>query len=202
MSASLTALIEASVNRVLRLDPDTLQRLAALDGKVIHLRLTGAPAVEIFVLPSATGVQMVDNHPTQADVTLTGDIPVFGRLMLRTVLPEVSAAGELKISGDIELGSQFQQILKNIDIDWEEQTARVVGDVMAHQLGNTLRGLRRWSQQAWRTVGDNTVEYWQEENRMLPTRFRVDAWRESVQALHSETERLAQRIERIREKIK
>ncbi|MBI3545030.1 MAG: SCP2 sterol-binding domain-containing protein [Gammaproteobacteria bacterium] len=202
MSALFTALIEASVNRVLRLDPDTLQRLAPLTGKVIHLRLTGAPAVEIFVLPSATGLQIVDHHSTEPDVTLAGDIPIFGRLMLRPVLPDIAAAGELKISGDIELGSQFQQIMKNIDIDWEEQTARVAGDVMAHQLGNTLRGLRQWSQQAWRTVGDNTVEYWQEESRALPTRFRVDAWRESVQTLQNQTDSLAQRIERLREKIK
>ncbi len=202
MPSSFTPLLEATVNRVLRLDPDTLARLSALKGKVIRLRLASESPVEIFVLPSENGFQLAENHPTEPDVTMSGDIPVFGRLILRRVLPGVAAAGEVQISGDIELGNQFQQILKNIDIDWEEQTARLVGDVMAHQMGNSLRGLRRWSRQAWQTLGDNTVEYWQEESRLLPGRLRVDAWRQAVETLRHETDRLQQRIDAMQEKIK
>lgn len=202
MPSSFTPLLEASVNRVLRLDPDTLTRLSALKGKVIRLRLASTPPVEIFVLPSENGLQLAENHSTEPDVTLTGDIPVFGRLILRRVLPNVAAASEVQISGDFELGNHFQQILKNIDIDWEEQTARVVGDVMAHQLGNSVRGLRRWSRQAWQTLGDNTAEYWQEESRLLPARSRVDTWRQAVETLRHETDRLQQRVDSLQEKIK
>lgn len=202
MPSSFTPLLEATVNRVLRLDPDTLTRLSALTGKVIRLRLASTPPVEILVLPSENGLQLAENHSTEPHVTLAGDIPVFGRLLLRRVLPDMAAAGEVQISGDIELGQQFQQILKNIDIDWEEQTARVVGDVMAHQIGNGVRGLRRWSRQVWRTLGANTAEYWQEESRLLPTRLRVDAWQQAVEALRHETDRLQQRVDAMQEKIK
>ena len=73
---------------------------------------------------------------------------------------------------------------------------------MAHQIGNGLRGLRRWSRQAWQTLGDNTVEYWQEESRLLPTRLRVGAWQQAVEALRHETDRLQKRVDAMQEKIK
>ncbi len=96
-----------------------------IQGKVIRLRLGGTDPVEIFVLPSETGVSLRGRHDGTPDVTLAGDIPVFAKLALRRVVPEVVADGEVQISGDIDLGQRFQRLLEKIDIDWEEQAARV-----------------------------------------------------------------------------
>ena len=192
-------ILDETVNRVLQLDPDTLARLGELEGKVIRLRISGSIPFEIFVLPSKTGLSLHEHHDGEPDVTLTGDVPVFARFALRRVMPDVVAAGEVQISGDIDLGRRFQQLLDKIDIDWEEQTARVLGDVAAHQLGNALRNLRGWSTQTWRTLGDDFVEYLQEESRLLPRRSRAETFREAVESLRLEVERLEQRFERLRE---
>lgn len=199
MPFPFTTLLEATVNRVLRLDPDTLVRLGELEDKVIRWRISGTIPFEIFVLPSKTGLSLHEHHDGAPDVTLTGDVPVFARLALRRVLPNVEAAGEVQISGDIDLGRRFQQLLEKIDIDWEEQTARVLGDVAAHQLGNALRDLHGWSTQTWHTLGDDFVEYLQEESRLLPRRSRAESFREAVESLRLEVERLEQRFERLRE---
>src|SRR3989344_7772241 len=108
MSLSITALTEETINRILRLDPDTLARLGELQGKVIRLRLGGADPVEIFVLPSDTGVSLRGHYDGAPDVTLAGDIPVFAKLALRRSVPNVVADGEVQISGDIDLGKRFQ----------------------------------------------------------------------------------------------
>ena len=199
MSSAFTTLLEAVINRVLRLDPDASARCGDLADKVIRLRITGANPFEIFVLPSETGLRLRARHEGAADVTLTGDFPVFARLALRRVAPDVVAAGELQISGDIDLGQRFQRLLESVDIDWEEQVARVTGDVAAHQLGNVLRDLRRWSKQAAQTMRMDTAEYLQEESRWLPSRARAEAFRAAVETLRREAENLEQRFERLRE---
>lgn len=195
----LTSLLEEVVNRALRLDSATLTRLAELEGKVIRLRTSGDSLFEIFVLPDASGLRLRTEHDREPDVTLTGDIPVIFRFALRRIIPEVVAEGEVQISGDINLGQRFQRLLEQADIDWEEQAARVLGDVPAHQLGNVLRDLGGWSKQALGTLKQDVSEYLQEESRLLPVRSRAGAFRRSVETLQRDLESLEQRLARLRE---
>lgn len=199
MSSSFTTLLEEVANRALRLDPATLARLAELEGKAIRLRTAGDSPFEIFVLPDASGLRLRQQHDREPDVTLTGDIPVIFRFALRRFVPDVVAAGEVQISGDISLGQRFQRLLEQADIDWEEQAARVLGDVPAHHLGNALRDLGGWSRQALHTLKQDIGEFLQEESRLLPVRPRADAFRRSVESLERDLANLEQRLARLRE---
>lgn len=185
--------LEAVINRLLRLDPDTLARLGELDGKCILLRLTGAGEdTDVFLFPSAAGLRLRATHDGPPDVTLRGDVPVFARLALGG--DGRARVGELQISGDIELGQHFQRLLKQIDLDWEEQAARVVGDTAAHQVGRAARGLRAWARAGRDTLRQDTREYLVEEIRLLPRREAVERFLGAVDALRLDTERLAQRV--------
>ncbi|GAB4508609.1 MAG: SCP2 domain-containing protein [Sulfuricaulis sp.] len=195
-------LLESAINRLLRLDPATLARVAELQGKVIRLRAAGDRPLEIFVLPDESGLQLRSQHDREPDVTLTGDIPVIFRFVLRRFVPDVVAAGEVQISGDINLGQRFQRLLEQADIDWEEQASRVLGDVPAHQLGNALRDLGGWSQQTLHTLKQDLGEYLQEESRLLPVRSRAGAFRRSVETLERDLESLEKRLTRLRETAK
>jgi len=201
MSLPLTTILEETLNRVLRLDPDSMTRLGDLDGKLIRLRITGAIPIEIVVQPSKSGLRFHAQHNGEPDVTLTGDVPVFARFAMRRIMPEVVAAGDVQISGDIELGQRFQQLMEKIDIDWEEQAARVLGDVTAHQLGNALRDLHGWSTSAARTLKDDFDEYIKEEGRLLAPRLRAENFTKAVESVRSEVDRLEQRVALLREKI-
>src|SRR6185369_12060407 len=97
-----------------------------MEGKVIRLDLGDAERVlTIYVLPSVQGLHITREHAGAPHVTLRGSVPVFARLA-RTGI----AAGDLQVSGDIELGSRFRRILEDIDLDWEEPLSRVLGDVI------------------------------------------------------------------------
>lgn len=192
-------LMETVVNRALRLDPDTLARLGELQGKVIRLRIAGAVPREIFFIPSETGLRLSGQHDAEPDVTLTGDLPVFARFALRRVAPEMITAGEVQISGDIDLGQRFQRLMEKIDIDWEEQAARALGDVAAHRLGNALRDLRAWSTQSLHTLRADAAEYLQEESRLLPLRSRAESFQRAVESLRLDAERLERRFQRLHE---
>lgn len=202
MPFPFTTLLEESLNRVLRLDPDSLARLGDLDGKVIRLRISGVIPFEIVVQPSKSGLRLHEQHDGEPDVTLTGDVPVFARFAMRRIMPEVVASGDVQISGDIELGQRFQKLMEKIDIDWEEQAARLLGDVTAHQLGNALRDLRGWSTRAAQTLKDDFDEYIQEESRLLPPRLRVENFIKAVESLRSEVDHLEQRVARLRELVR
>ena len=202
MTSPFISLAEEAINRLLKLDPETRTRLGELQGKIIRLRLGSAEPMEFYVLPSEAGVQLRETCEHPPDVTLTGDVPVFARLTLRRFVPEIVAAGEVQISGDIDLGRRFQRLLEKLDIDWEEPAARILGDVAAHQLGNAVRGAARWSRQALRTLGQDAAEYLQEESRLLPRRSRAAAFRQAVEAVREQADKLETRVARLRETVK
>ncbi|MFP5348277.1 MAG: SCP2 domain-containing protein, partial [Gammaproteobacteria bacterium] len=137
-AASTTVLTgaQALFNRLLRFDPDTQQRLGALAGRVICLELRDA-SLRLYVLPTAAGIELRGEYDGTVDVTIAGSAAVFARLM--SARGQAPVAGELQISGDIELGQKFQRIVRGLDIDAEEMAAQWVGDVPARQLGNVFR---------------------------------------------------------------
>lgn len=194
----LITLLQEIINRALRLDPDTLRQLGDMDGKVICVRVGagGAEPIAVFILPSQAGVRLRSDYDGKPDVAIAGDVPVFARLMLGRS-SSGAVAGELQISGDIELGQQFQRTLNKIDIDWEEGASHYVGDVAAHALGRVVREMRARTRQAAGTIGQDIAEYLQEESRLLATPERVESFLKAVDELRGHVDRLEKRLQRL-----
>lgn len=188
----LEQVLESAINRVLRLDAHSLRRLGELEGKTIRVDLDGEPPLTLFVFPSGAGLRLRRRHEHGADVTLRGSLPLLARLA-RTGI----AAGELQISGDVELGSRFKRILEDIDPDFEEPLARVLGDPAAHALGRAARGAFDWGRHAAQALARDVTEYLQEESRVLAPRARVEEFMRAVDRLRADADRLEQRVQRL-----
>ena len=186
---------EGVINRALQLDPDAVRRLGELHGKAILLELAseGAP-LRFYVLPTASGIELLREFDRTPDVTISGTIAVFLNQLMRG--PTVSDA--LTIRGDIELGQRFQRILAGVRPDWEEGAARLFGDIPAHQLGRFARTMRDWVTQSLQTLGSDGAEYLQEEAFVLAKRERVAEFMREVDRLRDDMDRLEKRLQRLR----
>lgn len=184
-----------AVSAALRLDPDTPRRLARLAGAVIALELRGTPWT-LYCLPHAEGIALRDACETPAQARLRATPLGF----LRAALGEgtdLVFRGELEIVGDVELGQRFQRLLMGLDIDWEEQLARVVGDVAAHQLMRGARAGRAWSVAAGHALAQDLGEYLQDETRLLPPRALVEDYLRAVDVTRADVDRLEARVRRL-----
>ena len=204
-TALLAALMEQAINRLLWLDPETLERLGQLDGKVVAVQLQSEHVSadqqlpRFYCYPSESGLRIKLADDLEHDVTIAGNLPVFTKLILGDNAPTGLAAGELKISGDFDLGHRFKKILDRIEIDWEETLSHYVGDIGAHKLANFARRLRHWGKHAHNTVMRDVVEYFQEETRDLPKQREVEQFIRSVDDIRADVERLQQRLQRLGE---
>lgn len=196
---TLISTIEGAGNRLLRLDPRAVERLADLEGKIIHIQLKLAAPVDLYLTPTADGIRLARASETKPHVSLRGAPTAFLSLKLPRTGNRPFFSGDIAIEGDVELGQRFQRILDELEIDWEEQLSHWVGDVAAHQLGNLGRGLRAWSQEARTAMRANIEEYLHEEARVLPKRREVEAFLNGVDTLRADAERLVQRVQRLKE---
>jgi len=195
VSMALTAALETAINTYLQMDPDTLHRLARFSDKVIAIELQDT-GITLFCLPQAQGMTIMSQYQGEPDTIISGRPVSLAKL---TILndTQVMFAGDVTISGDVELGQGFKKLLENMDIDWEEHLSRVTGDIIAHKTGHAIREMASWWRNNGKRAQENGREYLQEEIKVIPDEEEVEAFFAGVETLRDDAARLAARISQL-----
>ena len=198
--AALTATLETAFNAWLALDAQThgnaRSRLQALQGKLICLHISN-PDVQLYFLPTADQVRVTTRYAAAPDVTIHGSALGLMRLSASYDAGKAMLEHGIKIDGDMGLGNHFSQILREIDVDWEELLSRAVGDVVAHHLGQVVRNAQGWLGDSSHAMRLNTQEYLQEEARLVPADAEIRQYLDAVDTLRADTDRLEARLKRL-----
>ncbi|MDX9988358.1 SCP2 sterol-binding domain-containing protein [Thiothrix unzii] len=198
--AALTATLETAFNAWLALDTQThgnaRSRLQALQGKLICLHISN-PDVQLYFLPTADQVRVTTRYAAAPDVTIHGSALGLMRLSASNDAGKAMLEHGIKIDGDMGLGNHFSQILREIDVDWEELLSRAVGDVVAHHLGQVVRNAQGWLGDSSHAMRLNTQEYLQEEARVVPADAEIRQYLDAVDTLRADTDRLEARLKRL-----
>ena len=186
--------LEQVLNRVIGLDPDAAARLAALHGRTIRIALRGTGMQWIFVPGRDGRLRVVGSLEGQPDCTLAGSPLDLLRASAKAAGAQQLFAGHVQIEGDTELARRFSEVLADLDIDWEEQLSRFTGDIVAHEIGRSVRAASGEGARIRRSSEQILSEYLTEEARLLPHRFEVEDFIADVDTLRDDAERLAARI--------
>jgi len=200
LPVTLTAALETAFNRYVELDPLGKARLAQLEGKVIAVDILGLD-MSLYFLPAATQVHIMSHFEGTADTHVSGAPFSLLRMSLSDRGEQQLFSGDVKITGDIETGQQFNRILKQLDIDWEEHLSHLTGDVIAHQLGRGFRSLLNWGQQTRDSLLKDTGEYVVEESDLVVSAYELEDFSAHVATTHNDVERIQARIQRLQHRI-
>lgn len=197
--AALAAL-EQALNAALALDPKTGERLARLQGRLIAVELRGTP-VTLTLQPTVAGrLRLMGDYDSEVDTTLRG-APLALLRMGAGRAGEGLFSGEVVIDGDVELGTQFQRVFERLDIDWEEHLSHLIGEGIAQQIGNGVRGLFGWGARATDHAGRDVADCLQERHDALPRAHEVEEFINGVDTLRSDVDRLEARVGRLAKQL-
>ena len=186
---------ELAFNRALDLDEDARNRFIQLSGKVIGLDIKGLDLC-LFLMPALDGIKIAGEYDGVVDAWIRG-APFSLLHTAMTHERDRFLSGDVEIDGDMELGQKVQNILRHFQFDWEEILSKGVGDIAAHQIGNTLRGLFDWGSYAIDAIARDSAEYAQEERRDVVGRYEMDQFNNKVDTIRMDVERIEQRINRL-----
>ena len=186
---------ELAFNRALDLDEDARNRFIQLSGKVIGLDIKGLD-LRLFLMPALDGVKIAGEYDGEVDACIRG-APFSLLHTAMTHERDRFLSGDVEIDGDMELGQKVQNILRHFQFDWEEILSKGVGDIAAHQIGNTLRGLFDWSAYAIDAIARDSAEYVQEERRDVVGRYEMNQFNSKDDTIRMDIERIEQRISRL-----
>lgn len=196
ISAALLGSLEIALNKAMQLDPETLQRLGSLHGRVIKLELIGLD-LHLFLVPDPGGIQLLSELEGEPDCTLRGTPLDLANMRSSRDSADQLFSGNVQIEGDSAIAHQFGEIMSSLEIDWEEQLSHLTGDVVAHEVGNLTRSVVHWGGRLAHTFGLNLQEYLQEEVRLLPSRYELEPFFDDVDHLRDDVERLHARVARL-----
>jgi ubiquinone biosynthesis accessory factor UbiJ len=186
----LEPLVVPSMNHVLRGNAWALERLAPLAGKTVRIEC----------VPFVLALQIRDGGelaPAPADTAPDATIRVSPGAMLRLVANDENAWTEIDIAGDTDLATAVNQVWRNVRWDFEEDLARVFGDIAAHRMAETGRTLKRWGTQSADNLARSLAEYWTEEDPLIARRRDVEQFNAEVDRFRDDVARLEKRIARL-----
>jgi len=196
--STLASLIDVAINRYLGLDTTAKSAVSRLSGKSIEIRLSDA-GVFFFLCPEQDHMTVVNHYDGDADTTMTASILTLARLGLGIADDGADSlfSGDVEITGDASLGQQFHNLLKNVQIDWEEIISNYTGDIVAHQIGNSIRTLSRWGKNTVATLSLDTTEYLQEESHQLPSTWEMQTFLSNIDAIRIDVDRAEAKTKRL-----
>ncbi|MFW6346818.1 MAG: hypothetical protein ACOC0M_10890, partial [Halomonas sp.] len=92
-------------------------------------------------------------------------------------------------------------LLLDLDLDWEGELARWLGDLPAHSLAEGLRRLGRFGLRTRDEFRADLAEYLFEEARLLPGRHQLRVLRDHLTELEVATDRLEARLARLHRRL-
>lgn len=179
---------------LLRLDPEALERAAAMAGKTIAVELAGLGQT-IYLSPEAGAIRLRADHSGEVHVRIRGT--PLALLAMSADTEGASVASGVEIIGDVALGRHLQSLLASFSVDWEELLSGYLGDVAAHQLGNGGRAAAQWFAETRATLERDVAEYLRNEAEILPERWQIRQFLAAVDELRSDIDRLDARIKRL-----
>ena len=194
---SLLRPVAALLNRQLKAKTPARELCAELDGRVCAVRVSNT-GLATYLVVTADEVHLTTEFDGDPDVIIAGSLLSLARL----AGPDPEAAfrdGSIDLTGDAIVAQQFQALLRYGRPDFEEELSGVVGDSVAHGMGEIARNVSRWGQEVGATLRQNVSEYLQEESRAAPSRYEVDEFREQVNVLRDDVARLEARMARVEE---
>ncbi|MBP6533953.1 MAG: SCP2 sterol-binding domain-containing protein [Arenimonas sp.] len=185
--------LQEALNRVLRLDVASLEKLNGLQDRRIELHLQ-SPDIALAVEVRGQALQVGPVNPgREPDIsfksTLSGilkSLPMFAQGQ--------PAIGAMRISGDVELARLLQELVKEFDPDWQEPFVKALGPVFGPQAAKFIReGLRQAKTGAGNFM-QSGAEYVTEEARVVVSKAELDDFNTQVDKIRQRGDRLQARV--------
>ncbi len=151
-----------------------------------------SPDLLLNVLVCEQYLSLSGNEALQADITITGNASALIKLLLTRNTSSLKHDGII-ITGDAGLLTKFQKILQNLDIDWEYQLSKFIGDIPTQFAHDSIHSAGQFAKKTRQNLQDDIDNYLHEEARLFPSATELNDFYESVDALRLRVDRLNSR---------
>jgi ubiquinone biosynthesis accessory factor UbiJ len=190
--------LETALNHTLSLDPDTQQRLAALNGRSVQLHLRGP---ELALAVSVDEARLKVGPPQDDSQLKVAATPGSLLAMLFRRDDDGIAPGKVEIAGDAELARRLEKLASKFAPDFEEAFARSFGDVLGVPLAKAMRKGLAHARETASHLTEDSADWLRDEARVAMAPGEVEGFLDGVDDVRERSERLEARVQRLMQRL-
>ncbi|WP_100644317.1 ubiquinone biosynthesis accessory factor UbiJ [Alteromonas facilis] len=203
----LHALAETIINPLIKLDPDTQQRLNDLKGKrlLVWLEELSWPVELVFDEYISIHECQLDwdkavHELTQEQCLIKTSLATLPELKDNRKITQLIRDEKLDLCGDMQIAQQVSQLFILLSIDWEDVLSAYIGDVAAYQVVSGVRRFHHFAKQQTQQMAETLSTALIDEKRVAVHRLEVIHQSDQIATLRDDVERLAMRIQQMEQK--
>ena len=194
--------LEKIINQALTMNLNRQKTPASLDNKtlIVSLQELGFPLCFTYqnnnVLMRSGEITADDNH-----CVINTSFASLKLLKEEQQLTKLIKEDKLDIDGNIKIAQQFAAIAEQLDIDWQGELEKHIGDVATYKLSSLFSTIKSKLDFAREQIQADASEYIVHEKRLVVTASQVNNFNLSVINTADRVDELAARIDQLTQKI-
>lgn len=190
--------LETALNHTLSLDPDTVQKLAGLNGRSVQLHLRGP---ELALAVAVDGMRLKVGPPQEDSQLKVAATPGSLLAMVFRRDDDAVAPGKVEIAGDAELARRLEKLASRFAPDFEEAFARSFGDVLGVPLARAVRKGLSHARESASHLAEDGADWLRDESRVALAPGEVEGFLDGVDEVRERGERLESRMKRLLQRL-
>lgn len=191
--------LELALQTALQWDTSTRNKLQDIREQVFLFECT-QPVFRVYFFPETLHFQQHYEGPVTAH--LSGTSQAFLALARADdAAAELINNPELQLRGDSRALVKLQEIIAQIDLDWEAPLIQIFGDVVGHQLASSLLKIHQQAKYSAKSLHRQIADFLREESGWLPAADEVKEFLHGVDNVSMRVDRANAALNLLRQKI-
>lgn len=193
-----TATLELIINKALSLNNKSLS-FATVAQKTLTLELAELSFPLCFTVDNTSSpvVIIVRSTTEGSDCSIKTSVSTLKKLKANQSLTQLIKQDELDVSGDIKIAQQFANIAQSLEIDWQTELAKHLGDVPTHKLLQFGNKITKSLLATGKQLEADISEYLVHEKRLVVTSSQINAFNQQTKDAASKVDSLSARIDKL-----
>lgn len=192
------ATVEFVVNQALALNLKGNNVLAPLEQKTLTIVLTELGFPLSFSINERK--ILVTSLLERSDCTIKTSGKTLLELKKEKQITALIKQEKLDVQGDIKVAQLFANIAESLDIDWQSEIAKHIGDIPVYKLSQLGKSLTEKFTFAAQQIQADASEWLVHEKRLVLTASQLHSFSQQVSEVSRQTDTLSEHIQRLVEK--
>jgi ubiquinone biosynthesis protein UbiJ len=195
---TLCSTVEFAVNQALALNINGGNVLSALEEKTLTLVLTELGFPLSFSINENN--VLVTSLTERSDCTIKTSVKTLLELKKEEQITELIKQEKLDVQGDIKVAQLFANITESLEIDWQSELAKHIGDIPTYKLSQFGKNLAKKFNFATQQIQADASEWLVHEKRLVVTSSQINNFSQQVIDIARQTDLISERIQKLADK--
>jgi ubiquinone biosynthesis protein UbiJ len=196
---TLSAILETVINQFMGYNLHGTWALKLLSDKTLTIKLAELQFPLSFTVSDEK--IHVSSNDEDNDCCLITSISSLIELKKEQQLTDLIKNNKLDIQGDLQVAQRFADIAQTLDIDWQSELAKRIGDIPAYKLGQLSRKLLKTLNFAGTKIQVDASDWLIHQKRLIITAAEMSYFNHDVEDVEQQVSALSQRLDKLTKHI-